>query len=166
MYTLKEEFIVLIYLIMYGIYLFSSLDIITIISDKVKKNINKIFIQVLYWLFQIYITFIFSYQLMNGYVPIYFILFIYVGYYIYEKTFKKYFKKIIKIFFYVLKKILKFIIKIVKPLIYSKQLLKFIKKVLTHEKRIIKKTFKKKETENTNTQDDIIIETNNSDINN
>lgn len=158
MHTLKEEIIIIIYLVMYGIYLFSTLDIITILSDKFKKNINKIIIQIIYWLLQIYITFIFSYHLVDGYVPIYFVLFIYVGYYLYEKIFKKYFQKIIKIIFHVLKKILKFIIRIIKPFLYSKKVLLFVKKFFLHEKIIFKKLFNKKEKNKSSFQEDIPTE--------
>ena len=85
MYTIQEELYILLYLVAFGIYLFSTLDIVTIICKKFKKKAIKIIIQVIFWLLQIYISFIFSYQLMSGYVPIYFIAFVYSGYFIYEK---------------------------------------------------------------------------------
>ena len=123
----------------FGIYLFSTLDIVTIICKKFKKKAIKIIIQVIFWLLQIYISFIFSYQLMSGYVPIYFIAFVYSGYFIYEKLLKKYFRKVIKSILLELKRIIKLIIKLIKPLIYSKKLTTFLNKFLKREKRIIKK---------------------------
>lgn len=139
MYTIQEELYILLYLVAFGIYLFSTLDIVTIICKKFKKKAIKIIIQVIFWLLQIYISFIFSYQLMSGYVPIYFIAFIYSGYFIYEKLLKRYFRKVINSIFLVLKRIIKLIIKLIKPLIYSKKLTTFLNKLLKREKRIIKK---------------------------
>ena len=105
MYTIQEELYILLYLVAFGIYLFSTLDIVTIICKKFKKKAIKIIIQVIFWLLQIYISFIFSYQLMSGYVPIYFIAFVYSGYFIYEKLLKRYFRKVINSIFLVLKRI-------------------------------------------------------------
>ena len=139
MYTIQEELYILLYLVAFGIYLFSTLDIVTIICKKFKKKAIKIIIQVIFWLLQIYISFIFSYQLMSGYVPIYFIAFVYSGYFIYEKLLKRYFRKVINSIFLVLKRIIKLIIKLIKPLIYSKKLTTFLNKFLKREKRIIKK---------------------------
>ena len=76
---------------------------------------------------------------MSGYVPIYFIAFVYSGYFIYEKLLKRYFRKVINSIFLVLKRIIKLIIKLIKPLIYSKKLTTFLNKFLKREKRIIKK---------------------------
>ena len=139
MYTIQEELYILLYLVAFGIYLFSTLDIVTIICKKFKKKAIKIIIQVIFWLLQIYISFIFSYQLMSGYVLIYFIAFVYSGYFIYEKLLKRYFRKVINSIFLVLKRIIKLIIKLIKPLIYSKKLTTFLNKFLKREKRIIKK---------------------------
>ena len=139
MYTIQEELYILLYLVAFGIYLFSTLDIVTIICKKFKKKAIKIIIQVIFWLLQIYISFIFSYQLMSWYVPIYFIAFVYSGYFIYEKLLKRYFRKVINSIFLVLKRIIKLIIKLIKPLIYSKKLTIFLNKFLKREKRIIKK---------------------------
>lgn len=139
MYTIKEELYILLYLVAFGIYLFSTLDIVTIICKKFKKKAIKIIVQVTFWLLQIYISFVFSYKLMSGYVPIYFIAFVYSGYFIYEKLLKRYFRKVIHTIFLVLKRVLKLIIKLIKPLIYSKKLATFFKKFLKREKRIIKK---------------------------
>lgn len=152
MYTLTEEITVLIYLILYGVYLFSTLDIVNLIVDKIKKLWLKILIQIIYWLVQTYITYLFSYRLMNGYVPIYFILFIYGGYYLYTKIFKKSFTHIINELLSVFKRIFLYIIKIIKPLLYSKQLFAITKKVYHHYKKILVNTFKKTE-ENTEIED-------------
>lgn len=140
MYTLNEEMRVLISLILFGIYLISFIDMLDIICGRIKKKVLQIIFMCTCWITQLYITFIFSYNIMNGYVPIYFILFIYIGAIIYIKLFKKYFKKIFNIIYNVLNKLFKYIIKLLKPLLYSKYLVKFIKR----EIRIIRSEIKNK----------------------
>ena len=141
MYTIKEELYILFYLIYFYIYLFATLDMIDLCCKNIKKIYIKVIIQIIFWLLQIYITFIFSYHLMSGYVPIYFILFIYFGYVIYEKVAKTYFLHIMAELFIFIKKLVKLIIKYLLPLIYSATLGKFIKKSLVREKKIIQKAF-------------------------
>lgn len=138
MYTLKEEMRVLISLLMFGIYLFSFIDIIDIICEKAKKKLNQILIMIICWIIQLYITFIFSYNIMDGYVPIYFVLFIYIGAIIYIKLFKKYFIKIINLIYNVLNRLFKRITKLVKPLFYSQYMANFIKR----EVRILRNEIK------------------------
>lgn len=138
MYTLKEEMRVLISLLMFGIYLFSFIDMIDIICEKEKKKLNQIIIMIICWIIQLYITFVFSYNIMNGYVPIYFVLFIYIGSIIYIKLFKKYFIKIINIIYNVLNRLFKRIIKLLKPVFYSQYMANFIKR----EVRIIRNEIK------------------------
>ena len=134
MYTVQEEFYILIYLILFGIYIFSSIDLIDLISQKIKNKVLRIILIIIFTLMQIYITFIFSYNLMDGYVPIYFFIFIYIGFVIYIKLFKKYFITIISNIYNVLIFIIKRIIKLIKPFIYSKT----IKKIIKRERKIIK----------------------------
>ena len=128
MYTVQEEIYILIYLILFGIYIFSSIDLIDLISQKIKNKVLRITLNILFTLIQIYITFTFSYNLMDGYVPIYFFIFIYIGFVIYIKLFKKYFITIITNIYNVLIFIIKRIIKLIKPFIYSKTIMKFIKR--------------------------------------
>lgn len=133
MYTIKEEVYVLIYLILFGIFIFSTLDILEKIILKLKIKILKILIDVLYIIGITYIIYIFSYNLMDGYVPIYFILFIYIGYVIYIKLCKKTFNKIIDLIFKVIIKINFMFKHLISHMLLSKETKKFIKR----EKRII-----------------------------
>lgn len=135
MYTIKEEIYIIIYSIMFGIYIFSNIDIIDILIKNTKNKILKIIIPTILIIIHIYVTFIFSYNLMDGYMTIYFILFMYIAFLIYNIFIKKYFKKIILLIYKVLIYLIKQIIKIVKPFIYSKTIIKFIKR----EIKIIKK---------------------------
>lgn len=128
MYTIKEEIYIIIYSIMFGIYIFSNIDIIDILIRNIKNKLLKIIIPIILTTLHIYITFIFSYNLMDGYMTIYFVIFMYISYIIYNTLIKKYFKNIILQIYKVLIYIIKQIIKIVKPFIYSKTIIKFIKR--------------------------------------
>lgn len=145
MYTLKEEIYVLIYYICFGIYLFSSLDVIDYIYKNLKKKTLKVIIIIIYWLLQIYVTFIFSYHLLDGYLPIYFLFFIFLGYYIYSHILKERLIKTIIFLGIIFKKLLKLLKKIIRPFIYSKPFINNVKQFIKHYINIIKKTFKKKE---------------------
>lgn len=146
MYTIKEEIYIILSLISFGIYLFASLDIVEIIVSKINNKIIKIICDIIFLFIQIYIIFIFSYNLMEGYIPIYFILFIYIGYLIYDKLCKRKFQHLILHLLSLIKKIMILIKKIIKPLLYSKEVKMFFKR----EVKIIKKTFnfRKKEKNN------------------
>ncbi len=144
MHTLKEEVYVLLYFISFGIYLFSTMDLVEYISNNIKKKVLKVIVIIIYWIIQIYITFIFSYHLLDGYLPIYFLLFIVMGYYLYYHFFKKKFLKIINIGYLIIKKLSKILKKLLVPFIYSKVFWNKIKLILKHYQMIIKKTFKKK----------------------
>lgn len=146
MYTIKEELYILIYLVGFGIYLFASLDIIELLFLKIKNKVLKIICDILFFVIQIYIIYLFSYNLMDGYIPIYFILFIYIGYLIYNKLCKVHFKKAISLILLTFKKIIQLFKRIIKPLFYSKA----VKWLINREFRIIKKTlkFRKKEEKN------------------
>lgn len=135
MYTLEEEARIIICLVIFGIYLFSFIDLFDIVVGNIKNKYIKIITYIIMWIFQLFITFIISYNIMNGYVPIYFVLFIYIGYIIYKKLVKRYFIKIINIIFLVLNKVFKQMIKVIKPCLYSKKIINFINREIT----IIKK---------------------------
>lgn len=145
MYTLKEEIYVLIYYICFGIYLFSSLDVIDYIYKHLKKKVIKVIVIIIYWLLQIYVTYIFSYHLLDGYLPIYFLFFIFLGYYIYSHILKKRLIKTIIFIGIIFKKLLKILKKIIRPFLYSKPFISNVKKFIKHYINIMKNTFKKKD---------------------
>lgn len=145
MYTLKEEIYVLIYYICFGIYLFSSLDIMDYIYQKIKKKVFRVMITVVYWLLQVYVTFVFSYHLLDGYLPIYFLFFIFLGYYLYSHILKKQLIKTISFLGIIFKKVRKILKKIIRPFLYSKPFINHLKNWIKHYRNIIAKTFTKKE---------------------
>lgn len=135
MHTIKEEIKIIICLILYGVYIYSIIDITDIIL-KGKQKYIQIIIYIVQMMIQLYITFKFSYQIMDGYVPIYFMLFIIGGIYLYKIFFKKTFIHSIKI----IKMLINKIYRLLKPFIYSKKVLKLIRR----EIKIIKNSFIKK----------------------
>ena len=90
---LDVELKILIYIIAYGIYYFASSDVLIYIINKIKKKIVVIIFEVLYLIIQIYITYNFCYKLENGYIPIYFMLFIVIGFLLYFLFMREYFNK-------------------------------------------------------------------------
>ncbi len=140
-YTLKEELFIILYLFLFGIYLSSIIDFVDLLLLKIKKIVYKTIISIGFILIQIYIIYIFSYNIMDGYVPIYFGLFILSGYYIYYKFFKKAFIKNLEYIF----KIVKYILNKLSFLLYSKTFFNYINKFFKREYTIIKKSFTKKQ---------------------
>lgn len=136
-HELKEEIYISLYLIIYGIYIISSYDIILYILNKLKINkILHIILELIYFIIQLILTYFFSYKLASGYMPIYFILFIVIGLIIYYKLLRKSLINNLEVIFNCIKLILPTLKKVVQNLIYSKELISLIR-------GIIKKTTKK-----------------------
>lgn len=82
-YTLREEIHIIILLVIYGIYISSYYDVVTLSILGIKNKITKIIIETLLCIFQIYLSYLFIFKIQDGYIPIYFLLFILVGVLIY-----------------------------------------------------------------------------------
>lgn len=143
MYTLKDEIHVIILLIVYGIYLSSYLEILNILLQSIKKKVYKIIVEITLSLLEIYVAYIFVYKVQDGYIPIYFLLFIILGIIIYlsfrHQTFKVFNHLVINIVKIIKKTFTEF-----KEVIYPKYL------------KEINNTFKKRRTNKKNK--DIITE--------
>lgn len=128
---LDVELKVLIYIIAYGIYYFSSSDLLIYILNKFKNKIVGVLLEVLYLFVQVFVTYNFCYKLENGYIPIYFMLFIIIGFLLYYLFMREYFNKCLDFIY-------KFIIKI-KPffshLFYSPTIFKNGFKKIFRKKR-------------------------------
>lgn len=77
--NIKTELKTIILLFVYGIFLMYMFDIIKIISNKFKKKIFKIVIEVIMWICNIYVSYKYIYVIQNGAIPVYFILFLFIG---------------------------------------------------------------------------------------
>lgn len=135
---LNVEIKILIYIIIFGIYYFAVSDVLIYIIERKNKNkVLKVILEIIYLISQIYISYDFCYKLDNGYIPIYFILFIIIGFLLYYLLMREYFIKCLDFITKIFNKLLPFF----KHLLYSS--------TLTHIK--IKKKSKKSKTKNQNT---------------
>ena len=126
-HTVKEEVYISIYLIAFGIYLISTYDVLLYILDCSKiPRAFKIIIEIIYCLFQLLITYLFSYKLASGYIPIYFILFLILGFIIYIYFLKR---SLIKTINYYGKKVRPVLVKILLNVLLPTSLIMPIKNI-------------------------------------
>lgn len=131
---LNVELKILIYIIAFGIYYFAVSDVLIYILEKNKKRkILKVVLEIIYLVSQVYISYDFCYKLDDGYIPIYFLLFIIIGFLLYYLFMREYFHKCLDLITIITKKITPHI----KHLFYSKAL--------------FRKKYKKKRKQNQNT---------------
>lgn len=127
-HTVKEEVYISIYLIAFGIYLISTYDVLLYILDCSKiPRAFKIIIEIIYCLIQLLITYLFSYKLASGYIPIYFILFLILGFIIYIYFLKK---SLIKTINYYGKKVRPVLVKILLNVLLPTSLIMTIKNII------------------------------------
>lgn len=127
-HTVKEEVYISIYLIAFGIYLISTYDVLLYILDCSKiPRAFKIIIEIIYCLIQLLITYVFSYKLASGYIPIYFILFLILGFIIYIYFLKK---SLIKTINYYGKKVRPVLVKILLNVLLPTSLIMTIKNII------------------------------------
>lgn len=137
---IKEEIYIIISLIIYGIYLISSYDLISQIQTFNKqKKIKSYLIEIIFNILQILITIKFSQNLSDGYIPAYFIIFLIIGILIYYYTSRKFFLKEINKFLNIYKKNEKKLNNFINELFYSKEMIKLLKKELKRYKKIFTK---------------------------
>ena len=135
---LNIEFKILVYIIIFGIYYFAVSDILIYIIEKRKRNkIFKVILEIFYLISQVYIAYDFCYKLDDGYIPIYFLLFISIGFLLYYLFMREYFIKCLDFISKIFNKITPYF----KHMFYSKTLFK----------NRFKKIFKKCKTKNQNT---------------
>ena len=126
MYTLKEEVYIIILLIIYGIYLANYIDILNIILLKIKNKVTKIIVEGILSFTQIYVAYIFMYKIADGYIPIYFLLFVILGIILYL-IFRYQIINTVKVLVNLIFKTLKTTIREIKQVIYPYYLKEVIK---------------------------------------
>lgn len=127
-HPLKEELIIILGLIIFGFYLSISYDVFIYLNNKLskRKRINEIiFISI-----QIYITYVFSYKLSDGYIPIYFILFFIFSWFIYFSYIQNILHKLLDKVIILINKIQPYISKFVINLFYDQIIYSLFKKIL------------------------------------
>lgn len=141
---LYKEIYIIIALIAFGIYLVFIYDMFFIFNSTLtKKKIWRIFYEIIFNIINLYVTYIFTYKMASGYVPIYFILFMGIGVYLYFKWLRHYNLKLTNSLIIIYNKINPFINKFLKELLISKEvyfilllLLNFTIKLIKHKKTI------------------------------
>ncbi len=137
---ITKEFYIIISLIFFGIYLISTYDIVLQFQNFFrKKKIKTYIIEICFNVLQIFITIKFSQNIANGYIPVYFIIFLIIGVIIYYYTSRNFLKKEIQTFLEFYKKYEPKIKNFLKEFIYSKELINLIKKELKRYKPIFNK---------------------------
>ena len=135
---LNLELKILVYILSFGIYYFAVSDILIYIVDKKKNNkVFKLIVEIIYLVSQLYLSYDFCYKLDDGYIPVYFLLFIIIGFILYYLFMREYFIKCLDFISKIFNKLTPYI----KHLLYSKTIFKIR----------FKKIFKKKKTKNQNT---------------
>ena len=142
-HIVKEEIYISVYLIAFGIYLISTYDVLLYMLDSTKlKTVFKVLIEIIYCLIQLIITYFFSYKLASGYIPIYFILFLVIGFVLYIYCLKKSLHKTLDIYKQnVRPHLLKLVLDVLIPTALVKKIIDTFKKVI---KRIKFKMTKRK----------------------
>lgn len=143
-HSLAEEIYIFIYLICFSIYLVSTYDALIYMLKKLKvKKIGCIISELIFAIMQIIVTYYFSYNLADGYIPIYCILFLIVGWILYFKFLQKPFLKVVEAIRKVFIKASPYIKKLLKNTIYSPKFINTIKKIGQGIKQKIKKYLQK-----------------------
>lgn len=127
-HPLREELIIIIGLILFGFYLSITYDSFIYVNNQISKR--KKLNEIIFILIQIYITYIFSYKLSDGYIPIYFVLFFLFSWFIYFSYIQNIIHKILNKLIKIIKKINPFISNILKNLLYDQYIYLIIKKLI------------------------------------
>lgn len=141
-HTITEELKIIIYLILFGIYLVSTYDLVLQVEKWMKfKKIKTYLLEICFNIIQILITIRFSFNIAGGYIPAYFILFFIIGIIVYYYTSRKLFIKQIRRSLDFYKKQEPKIRKVLKECVYSKEIIDSVKKNIKRYKKIfVKKT--------------------------
>lgn len=132
-----EEIRIILYIIGYGIFIISTYDFLMLLIEK-KNKVLKIILSVIYCLFTIYFTYEFTYALAKGYMPIYCILFIGIGFTIYFSIRKIYIQNL-EIIFKILGKIIKKVLKIIIFSVYPKEIVNIMKRIILAINQTVKR---------------------------
>lgn len=155
-YDIHTQIWIIIWLVVFGIFLIATYDIFYYVLDYYKPpKIVKAISEVLFGIIQILIAYRVSFNICEGHIPIYFFLFFALGVFIYLKLLKKTLVKDLPMIMKVISFLTKWIGKLIVFLLYSPEVVSFIKnvfkaiiklsiKVINKGKENIKKIFKKR----------------------
>lgn len=142
---LNVEIKILVYIIAYGIYYFAASDVIIYLEERYHfKKVPKLILEFIYLIVQIFLTYNFCYKLESGYIPIYFLLFIIIGFLLYYLFMRDYFIKTLNMG----SKLLTKLKPILNHLFYSVTIIKKFTSLVKSKIIKLKQVFSKKEETN------------------
>jgi len=87
--SLAIQFYLLIHMVLYGAFVGITFDCITTLKDDLKNKYLKIAVMILYWIAQIPLVYIYTYNVNDGIFHFYIIIFLIIGALSYFKFMKK-----------------------------------------------------------------------------
>lgn len=130
-YDIQTQIWIIIWLTIFGIFLIATYDIFYYVLDYYQvKKITRGIAEVVFGTIQIFIAYRVSYNICDGYIPIYFFLFFVLGVIIYIKLLKKTLIKDLPMIMKAINFLGKWLIKLIVFLFYSPEVWHFIKKFI------------------------------------
>lgn len=144
MMSFKEQVILIIYFLIFGMFLGAMFDILHYFLGKLKpKLIVSYIIEFIYWIGLVITSCLYMLKVSEGYLTIYAFLFFFIGFLIYLYLLRGDFKKNLNSFVLFIVKVYKKSKKTILFLIYPKEVFVFIFKIIRKIQRINKKIFLK-----------------------
>lgn len=139
-YDIQTQIWIIIWLIAFGIFLIATYDIFYYVIEYYKpKQLIKAILEVAFGIVQIFIAYRVSFNICEGYIPIYFFLFFALGILIYLKLLKKVLIKDLPMIMKTVNFLGKWFVKLIVFLFYSPEVWQFLKKVCQGIIKILKK---------------------------
>jgi hypothetical protein len=143
-YDIETQFKIIVLLTLFGIFLIATYDIFYYVIDLLKpKTWIRLVSEVLFGALQLFIAYRYSYEICEGYVPIYFFLFFGFGILIYLKLLKKTLEKDLPYIIKMIAFIGKWMIKLFVFLFYSREVIYAIKVIAKAICKLFKKLWNK-----------------------
>jgi|GEM_PF-756261 len=144
MISFREQVILIIYFLIFGMFLGAMFDILHYFLRRVKvKQIISYIIELIFWICMVIIACLYMLKVSEGYLTIYTFLFFFIGVVIYVYLLREDFKKNINSVVIFIGKIYRKYKKTIYLLIYPKEVFLFIKKAFRKIKKLIVKLFKR-----------------------
>lgn len=153
MISFREQVILIVYFLIFGMFLSAMFDMLHYFLRKLKMRlIPSYIIQIIFWIGMVIISCLYMLKVSEGYLTIYTFGFFFLGVVIYTYLLRNDFKNNMNLFVLYIAKVFNKFKKTIILLVYPKEVLFFIKKVVRFMKKIkplfisiYKKVFKRKE---------------------
>lgn len=144
MINFKEQVILIIYFLIFGMFLGAMFDILHYFLKRIKlKQIISYFIQLVFWMFMVVIICLYMLRISGGYFTIYSFLFFFLGIVIYNIFLRKNFLINLNRFATQSLKIYRRLKKIIIVIVFPKEVVIFFKRTALKFNKAFKLLFKK-----------------------